>query len=75
MGKEGQQVPVMDDAFVQSVTDRYIELYERITGARFHARRAPSDINARIQRALERLSGDRAKAEAPRDPGRFRNVR
>lgn len=51
MGKEGQTVPVMDDAFVQSVTDRYVELYERLTGERLVA--APtSDINGRIQAAL-----------------------
>jgi phosphoribosylaminoimidazole-succinocarboxamide synthase len=52
MGKEGQQVPTMDDAFVQSVTDRYTELFERITGQRLIA--APTeDMNGRIQKALE----------------------
>jgi len=35
MGKTGQQVPEMTDAFCESVTDRYIELYERITGEKF----------------------------------------
>lgn len=35
MGKEGQQVPVMTDEFVQSVSDRYIELFETITGEPF----------------------------------------
>lgn len=52
MGKEGQRVPVMDDAFVKSVSDRYIELYERITGQRF----VPADtrdIAGRIQAALD----------------------
>jgi phosphoribosylaminoimidazole-succinocarboxamide synthase len=34
-GKEGQQVPVMDDAFVNLVTARYRELYEKITGKTF----------------------------------------
>ncbi|MGD9557690.1 MAG: phosphoribosylaminoimidazolesuccinocarboxamide synthase [Mangrovibacterium sp.] len=34
-GKEGQKIPVMDEAFVRSVSDRYIELYENITGDRF----------------------------------------
>jgi phosphoribosylaminoimidazole-succinocarboxamide synthase len=34
-GKEGQQVPEMDDAFVTSVSERYIELYEHITGEQF----------------------------------------
>ncbi len=31
MGKEGQQVPEMTDAYCESVSDRYIELYEHIT--------------------------------------------
>ena len=34
-GKEGQEVPEMNEAFVQSVTERYIELYEHITGDSF----------------------------------------
>jgi len=34
-GKEGQVMPVMPDDFVNSVTDRYIELYEKITGEPF----------------------------------------
>jgi phosphoribosylaminoimidazole-succinocarboxamide synthase len=51
MGKEGQQVPAMDDAFVHSVTERYVELYERITGQAFHPART-EEINARVQRAV-----------------------
>ncbi len=34
-GKEGQKIPVMDEAFVNSVSERYIELFENITGDRF----------------------------------------
>lgn len=34
-GKDGQQVPEMTDAFVESVTNRYIELFENITGQQF----------------------------------------
>lgn len=34
-GKEGQQIPEMTDEFINSVTDRYIELYEYITGKKF----------------------------------------
>ncbi len=34
-GKDGQQVPLMDKAFVDSVSERYIELYESITGEKF----------------------------------------
>lgn len=35
MGKAGQQVPEMTDAFCESVSERYIELYEHITGEKF----------------------------------------
>lgn len=35
MGKEGQQVPEMTDAFCEEVSERYIELYEHITGRKF----------------------------------------
>lgn len=35
MGKEGQAIPTMSDEFVQSVSERYIELYETICGEKF----------------------------------------
>lgn len=34
-GKEGQKMPVMPDDFLNKVTSRYIELYEKITGKKF----------------------------------------
>jgi phosphoribosylaminoimidazole-succinocarboxamide synthase len=34
-GKEGQQIPEMTDEYIQSVSDRYIELYENILGEPF----------------------------------------
>ena len=34
-GKPGQQVPEMTPAIVESISDRYIELYEHITGETF----------------------------------------
>jgi len=34
-GKEGQTVPEMTDEFVNSVSERYIELYEKVTGEKF----------------------------------------
>ena len=34
-GKDGQQVPEMTDAIVQSISERYIELFEHITGEKF----------------------------------------
>lgn len=48
-GKEGQVVPKMDEAFVQSVSERYIELYENITGDAF----VKSDVN-NIQERIEK---------------------
>jgi len=46
-GKEGQQMPDMPDEFVQTVTDRYLELFERITGDQLQYR--PSEnISDRI---------------------------
>jgi phosphoribosylaminoimidazole-succinocarboxamide synthase len=35
MGKEGQTVPLMTDEWVQTISLRYIELYEKITGLKF----------------------------------------
>ncbi len=34
-GKTGQQMPVMTDSFVQQVSERYIELFEKVTGKTF----------------------------------------
>ena len=34
-GLEGQEVPFMSDQYIKSVSDRYIELYENITGENF----------------------------------------
>jgi phosphoribosylaminoimidazole-succinocarboxamide synthase len=34
-GKDGQVVPEMTEEFVKSVTDRYIELYEKVSGEKF----------------------------------------
>jgi phosphoribosylaminoimidazole-succinocarboxamide synthase len=35
MGKEGQTVPEMDDAWIETISGRYIELYEKVTGETF----------------------------------------
>jgi phosphoribosylaminoimidazole-succinocarboxamide synthase len=47
-GLEGQSVPDMSDAYIQSVSDRYIELYENITGEEF-VKADISDIEKRIE--------------------------
>jgi phosphoribosylaminoimidazole-succinocarboxamide synthase len=46
-GKEGQEMPVMPDAFVEEVSERYIELYENITGEKF-VKADTSSIEERI---------------------------
>jgi phosphoribosylaminoimidazole-succinocarboxamide synthase len=47
-GKEGQSVPEMDEAYVSSVSERYIELFEKITGDTF-VKANPADVKARIE--------------------------
>ena len=47
-GRPGEQVPEMTDEFVTSVSDRYIELYEKITGEQFVKDEA-DDILDRIE--------------------------
>ena len=51
-GLEGQSMPNMPDEFVQTITDRYIELYERISGNTF-VKSETSDIANRIQSNVE----------------------
>ena len=48
-GKAGQAVPEMTDAYCESVSERYIELYEHITGERF-VKSDEHDLAARIER-------------------------
>ncbi len=48
-GLEGQQVPYMDDAYIESVSERYIELYENITGEKFQ-KADVSNIHQRIEK-------------------------
>lgn len=60
MGKAGQRVPEMTDEFVASVSERYIELYEHITGQKFV--KAPAGnpqerIAENILNFLEELKG------------------
>ena len=49
-GKEGQKVPEMTDEIVNSITDRYIELYEHITGEKFQKAEECVDVTARIEK-------------------------
>ena len=47
-GLEGQTVPFMSDAYIETVSERYIELYENITGEPF-IKAEVSSIETRIQ--------------------------
>lgn len=51
-GKAGQQVPEMPDAFVEEVSERYIELYESITGEKF----VKADTNQIEERILKNIN-------------------
>ncbi len=50
-GKEGQKVPEMTDEFIAQISDRYIELYETITGEKF-VKATSNDIASRIERNI-----------------------
>lgn len=54
-GKEGQQVPEMTSKIVTSISDRYIELFEHITGDNFVKNRGTEgDIAGRIYKNVEK---------------------
>ncbi|HAH35438.1 MULTISPECIES: phosphoribosylaminoimidazolesuccinocarboxamide synthase [unclassified Algoriphagus] len=50
-GKEGQQVPEMTDEIVDSISDRYIELFEKITGEKFQ-KAETNQLENRIEKAI-----------------------
>jgi phosphoribosylaminoimidazole-succinocarboxamide synthase len=50
-GKEGQSVPEMDPELINSISERYIELFEQITGDKF-VKNGDSDVLARIEKNI-----------------------
>ncbi len=48
-GKSGQKVPEMTDEIIEGISNRYIELYENITGKKFVKADENSDIAKRIE--------------------------
>jgi phosphoribosylaminoimidazole-succinocarboxamide synthase len=56
-GKEGQQIPVMDDERITLITERYIELYEKVTGNKFQRARVENPVE-RIERAIARATAN-----------------
>lgn len=59
-GKEGQKVPEMTEAYCNSVSDRYIELYEHIVGEKF-VKAEGEDLAARIEKNVTDFLNSRKK--------------
>jgi phosphoribosylaminoimidazole-succinocarboxamide synthase len=56
MGKEGQTVPEMSDEWVNTISQRYIELYEKVIGSKFIPEPLPKEeIYDRIIESLQKL--------------------
>jgi phosphoribosylaminoimidazole-succinocarboxamide synthase len=56
MGKEGQSVPEMNEEWVNTISNRYIELYEKVTGEKFHPQRWTHEKTLEaITKSLEQL--------------------
>lgn len=51
-GKEGQTVPEMTPEFINSVSERYIELFEKITGEKF-VKADVSDVTERVKNNIQ----------------------
>jgi phosphoribosylaminoimidazole-succinocarboxamide synthase len=57
MGKEGQTVPDMSDEWVDTISKRYIELYEKVIGEAFKPEQlSDEEVYQRVNGALERLA-------------------
>jgi phosphoribosylaminoimidazole-succinocarboxamide synthase len=56
MGKEGQVVPLMSDEWVDTISKRYIELYEKVTGSSFVPQQlSQEETYQRILQSLQKL--------------------
>ena len=56
-GLEGQEIPEMSDQVVKSISDRYIELYEKFTGEKFEINTNFSDEKVIEQNILRSVNG------------------
>lgn len=57
-GKEGQSIPEMNDAWVNEISERYIELYEKVTGKKFikaNTEGLLTEVENAINRELEKF--------------------
>jgi len=56
-GKEGQQIPEMTDEVINNISDRYIELYEHVTGNKFVKEPvSEEEMTAKLSEALAALN-------------------
>lgn len=51
-GKEGQQVPEMSEEWITEISNRYIELFEKVTGHTFNKETSEEAITDRIQKNI-----------------------
>lgn len=54
-GKPGETVPQMTDAIIESISDRYIELYEHITGTKFEKAEYTDNVYERIESNVKNM--------------------
>jgi len=59
MNEPGQVMPEITDEYAESVSERYIELYEHITGEKFQKASADDDIAARIEQNVSQWLKER----------------
>lgn len=59
MNEPGQTMPEITDEYAESVSDRYIELYEHITGEKFDKAADADDIAARIEKNVKEYLASR----------------
>ncbi len=59
MNEPGQVMPEITDSYALSVSDRYIELYEHITGEKFEKSCDDADLSARIEANVTRYLAQR----------------
>lgn len=52
-GKDGQTVPVMEEAWIQQISERYIELFEKVSGKKFQKNNLDNPLQ-RIEKAILR---------------------
>ncbi len=58
MGKEGQSVPAMSDEWLQTISERYIQLYEKVIGEKFKPQPLTEDeIEGRVRQSLKKIRG------------------